>query len=124
MNDILELVATIIVGVTAFTIIYRLAPFKEWENIKPKISFFPKYVAKFDKPLGEIESSLEAIKFNKIDSSTFTRGKVYGDFSAKAIKLTVKVDDGSNEIRVYASVFGVLFDTGDLWQVTSDIING
>ena len=81
-----------------------------------------KYVAKFDKPVSEIEYSLEKIQFKKINKRTFTRGKVYGDFSTKAMKLSAEVDDEKKQIKVYASFFGVLFDTGDIWQVTSDII--
>jgi hypothetical protein len=49
---------------------------------------------------------------------------VYGDFSANSIKLTVEVDENNKKVTVHASFFGILFDTGDVWQVMSDIING
>ena len=70
-----------------------------------------------------IESTLVKLGFFKSPAGQFSRGKVYGDFSAKAIRLSVFVDQSSNQIKVYASFFGVLFDTGDIWQVTSNIIN-
>ena len=124
MNDILELLVVVIVGVTTVTAIYKLLPFRKWDNKKPKFVLFPKYLAKSYKTEQEIQAVLEAIEFKRNDSGTYSRGKVYGDFSAKTIKLTVELDKGKNQIKVYASFFGVLFDTGDLWQVTSDIVNG
>ncbi len=115
---------TVVVAVAGFTIVYRLLPFRTWNNKKPKFILFPKYVAKFDKPVSEIESALEKIQFKKISNRTFSRGKIYGDFSAKAIKLSAEVDEKNSQIKIYASFFGILFDTGDIWQITSDIVNG
>jgi len=124
MNDIVELTIFVIIGVTGFTIVYRILPFKEWKNKKPKFTFFPKYIASFDKPVSEIESALEKIQFKKNNKNIYSRGKVYGDFSAKAIKLSVEVSEDKKQVKLYASFFGVLFDTGDVWQVMADIING
>ena len=124
MNDIVELTIFVIIGVTGFTIVYRILPFKEWKNKKPKLTFFPKYIASFDKPVSEIESALEKIQFKKNNKNIYSRGKVYGDFSAKAIKLSVEVSEDKKQVKLYASFFGVLFDTGDVWQVMADIING
>lgn len=123
MNDILELVVIVVIAVVGFTFIYKISPFKTWRNKKPKFVLFPKYVAKFDKPVTEIESALEKIQFKKSSNRTFDRGKIYGDFSAKAIKLSVDIDEEKSQIKVHASFFGILFDTGDIWQVTSDIVN-
>jgi len=36
----------------------------------------------------------------------------------------VAIDAEKKLIWVYAPVFGILFDTGDIWQLTSDIIHG
>ena len=123
MNDILELVIIVVIAVAGFTIIYKLLPFRIWKNKKPKFTLFPKYVTKFDKPVSEIESALEKLQFKNISNRIFTRGKVYGDFSAKAVKLSAEVDEENSQIKIYASFFGILFDTGEIWQVTSDIIN-
>jgi hypothetical protein len=123
MNEVLETVIIIVVVVVGMTVIYKLMPFKKFSVKKPKFTLFPKYVAKFDKPVSEIESSLLIQKFKKNESGGYSRGKVYGDFSAKLIKLSVVIDEQSQEISVYASFFGILFDTGDVWQVTSDILN-
>jgi len=123
MNDILELVILVIIGVTLFTIVYKLSPFKSWKNKKPKFTLFPKYIAQFTKPISEIEAALEKIQFKKTTENNYTRGKVYGDFSAKAIKLSVEIDEEKKQIKIYSSFFGILFDTGDIWQVVADIIN-
>lgn len=124
MNDIIELVIIVVIAVTGFTVLYKLLPFRTWHNKKPAFTLFPKYVATFNKPLAEIEVNLEKLKFSKTGNTSYTRGKIYGDFSAKAIKLTVDVDEVNNQIKVSSSFFGILFDTGDIWQVTADIING
>jgi len=123
MNDIIELIIILIIAVTSLTIVYRLFPFKVWVNQKPKLAFFPKYMAQFEKSVSEIELALEKIHFKKIVNGKYSRGKIYGDFSAKAIKLSVDIDEEKKQLKVYASFFGVLFDTGDIWKVTSDIVN-
>ena len=79
-------------------------------------------MAEFETSPEAIESTLLVLGFSKSAEGKFSRGKVYGDFSAKSIKLAVVVDTSRNLIKVYASFFGVLFDTGDIWQVTSDIV--
>lgn len=121
-NEILEIIITVIVAVVGFTLIYKLAPFKEFKTPKPKFTLFPKYSTGFDPPISQIKESLEKLGFKATNKNTYTRGKAYGDFSAKAIKLTVSINEKDKHIKVYASFFGILFDTGDIWQVTSDIL--
>lgn len=122
MNNILELILIAVMSVAGFTVLYRLLPYKEHETIKPKFTFFPKYVAGFNIPVTEIESTLAASNFEQKNDGIWSRGKVYGDFSANSIKLSVQIDRDNNQIKVYASSFGILFDTGDLWQVTTEIL--
>ena len=123
MNEWIELIVIAVIAVCVFTAIYKIVPFKVWKENKPRFVFFPKYIAKFEPAVDAIESSLLELGFSKSAEDKFSRGKVYGDFSAKAIKLSVIIDKPSNKIKVYASFFGILFDTGDIWQVTSDIIS-
>lgn len=123
MNDIMSLLMTAILVVMAFTGLYKLAPFKKHKGSRPKFTFFPKYISPFDNTLDQIESSLAALEFKKNGKDTYTRGKIYGDFSIKAIRLSVEVNEQSRELKVYASFFGILFDTGDVWQVTTDILS-
>lgn len=122
MNEIIELLITALLAVIIFTALYKILPFKKHEGIKPKLTFFPKYILSFNNTIDEIESSLTTLGFNKNIKGVFTRGKIYCDFSAKAIKLSVEVNEQTKEIKVYASFFGILFDTGDVWQVTADIV--
>lgn len=124
MNEIIELLIVVTIAVVGFTVIYKIVPFRKLASNKPKFTLFPKYIAKFEKNVSKIESSLLAQGFKKNENGSYSRGKVYGDFSAKSIKLSVNVNEQSKEISVYASFFGILFDTGDIWQVTSDILNG
>ena len=124
MYEIIELVVIVVVGVVAFTAIYKMLPLKRHSNPKPKFVFFPKYVASFDKPADEIFKKLQSLEFSPTKNGAYSRGKVYGDFSAKSIKLTVEVNEKESTVKVYSSFFGVLFDTGDIWQVTTDIVSG
>lgn len=124
MNEILELLIIAVVAVAGFTAIYKVSPFKEYLPSKPRFVLFPKYQANFEKSIENIENSLTLLEFKKLENGMYSRGKVYGDFSAKAIKLAVEINEEEKQIKVYASFFGILFDTGDIWQVTSDILNG
>jgi len=122
MNDIIELVTIILTLVIGLTLIYKLLPFKVWKNQKPKFVFFPKYIVNFNGPVSEIESALERIEFNKNSDNTYSRGKIYGDFSAKATKFTVEINEEKKQIKIYSPFFGIVFDTGDTWKITSEII--
>ena len=122
-NEILETIVTVTMVVVGFTLIYKLMPFKKFkDDAKPNFTLFPKYSANFDAPVSQIKETLEELGFKALNDTTYTRGKIYGDFSAKAIKLTVGINEEGKSIKIYASFFGILFDTGDIWQVTSDIL--
>lgn len=124
MSEIQELVILVVVCVAGFTALYKILPFKVYGASKPKLSLFPKYIATFSKPTEQIERALQDLGFEKVKSGAYSRGKVYGDFSAKTIKLSVQIYEKEKQIKVFASFFGILFDTGDIWQVTTDILNG
>jgi hypothetical protein len=102
MNEWVELFVIALVAVCVFTATYKVVPFKVWKGNKPTFVFFPKYIAKFESSLEAIESTLLDLGFSKATDGKFSRGKVYGDFSAKSIKLTVIVDKPSNQIKVFA----------------------
>ena len=91
------------------------------ESLEPVNYFYPEFNDDMD--WESLISALEKNQFKKIDNGKYSRGKVYGDFSAKAIKLSVEIDEEKKQVKVYASFFGVLFDTGDIWKVTSEIVN-
>ena len=124
MDSIFELILVITIAVFITTMAYKILPFRQWRAKKPGFTLFPKYIAKFDRPIPEIEAELEKIGFKKSQDKpyVYSRGKISGDFSAKAIKLKVEIDEENSQIKVCASFFGILFDTGDIWQLTSDIV--
>ena len=127
MSNTLLIVLGAVLVVVVFTRTYKKLPFKNHHDVatKPKLTFFPKYIAGFDKSVEEIEDSLIALGFKATaDPSFYYRGKVYGDLSAKRIKLSVQIDEQESQIKVQASSLGILYDMGDIWQITSEILNG
>ncbi|MFT5444959.1 MAG: hypothetical protein ACI9DC_000119 [Gammaproteobacteria bacterium] len=127
MNEVprfFELLITVVLAVAATTLLYWLLPFREWKNRKPAFTIFPKYVGQFTRPVDEVRATLVKLKFERQASGAYVRGKVYGDFSAKSIKVYVDIDVAKNEVHVGGAFFGVLFDSGDLWQLTSEILTG
>ena len=114
--------AVTVVAVIFMKIRYSRGPFKIWQEKAPKFVWFPKYLVSFDQPVNEICLALESIGFkkNKASSNTYSRGKVYGDFSANKILLSVEVSDTS--FKLWANTF-ILFDTGDLWKVSKQVLS-
>lgn len=126
MNDILLLIPIAIIAIVGCTLAYKIVPFKTLGNIKPKFVFFPKYKADFNSSISNIETSLNKLGFVEIKKSEYSRGKFYGDFSTsiKYIKLSVKLNKEAKRFTVCASFLGILFDTGDIWQLATDILDG
>jgi hypothetical protein len=124
MDNTLAIVIGAVMVVALFTTVYKKLPFKKYGGTKPKLAFFPKYIADYQKSIENVEESLAILGFKpSADPTYFYRGKVYGDLSAKRIKLSVKINEKDSQIQVQASALGILFDTGDVWQVTTDILN-
>ena len=123
MNDIVEIGLIVVAAVSATTLVYKLLSFRSLAEKKPRFTLFPKYLVKYDQPLADIQAALEGLEFKRETPGVYVRGKVYGDFSAKAIKLVVRVDEGAGEFTIAAAFFGILFDTGDVWQVAMDILD-
>ncbi len=115
------------VVLVTLSLVYRFAPFHKFNpEDNPAFVLFPKYKATFSVPHKAIQASLQSLQFKPDDNDQlkFRRGKVYGDFSAKAIRLNVEIDSERNLITVFAPYLVILFDTGDLWRVTHDILQG
>lgn len=124
MEEIINLLVWILGAVVVTTAIYHLVPFHEWNNKKPKLVFFPKYLACFAGSKENLIANLRDMGFeaNEKKPNVFSRGKAYGDFSAKSIKLHAEINETENSLKIYAPYMGVFFDTGDLWSITSDAI--
>ncbi len=122
MYDVGMMVLEIIIVVVFFTVLYRMLPFKHFNSVKPKFVLFPKYKAKYEVTKQVVESNIEQMGFVQKEDGIYHRGKVYGDFSANKIKLAIEIDEMESELKIYASFFGVLFDNGDLWEITEQAI--
>ena len=116
------LAAVTVVVVILMKIRYSRGPFKNWQEKAPRFVWFPKYLVSFDRPVNEIGQALESLGFKKseAESKIYSRGKIYGDFSANKILLSVEVSDTS--FKLWANTF-ILFDTGDLWNVSKQILS-
>ncbi|MCP4523859.1 MAG: hypothetical protein GY828_06615 [Candidatus Gracilibacteria bacterium] len=125
MQEILNTAIWIISAVVLMTAIYHIVPFRKWVDKKPRFVFFPKYIAHFSGDTSKVISNIESMGFVLKDNSNnvFTRGKVYGDFSAKAMKLHVEINESEKCMKVYAPFMGVFFDTGDLWSIAYNAQN-
>ena len=116
--------------------IYRKRRPCSLEARKPRLKWFPKYeisiqlprkVVKSDTPEEELEKILAESGF-KIDCWTresiqLTRGKSWGDFSAKLVKLRLTLPlplKESSSMKLEAADV-CLFDTGDLWELTNEL---
>lgn len=109
-------------AIVLMTVVYRLAPFRGINENKPRVAFFPKYSGGYTGAKEDIVSNLKDMGFVAVPQkpNLYARGQPYGDFSAKSLRLHVSIDDSEKRVRVYAPFVGVLFDTGDLWQVATN----
>ncbi len=126
MNYLVETIIYILIAVIVFSVIYRLAPFKKWKDTKkPRIVLFPKYEFQYSCNFKLLEDKLLTLGFEKkaYKEGLWHRGKNFGDFSAKKIKLHVFIDHESNAVKLYAPYLGILFDFGDLWALIEEIVS-
>jgi hypothetical protein len=120
----LDIIFWVVGGVVLMTVMYRVVPFRELSEKKPRLAFFPKYSASYSGDAGQVTSNLKAMGFAPVPGKPhlYTRGKPYGDFSAKSLKLHFAIEESEKRVKVYAPLMGVFFDTGDLWQVADNAI--
>ena len=124
MEEIIDLVFWIVGAVVTLTVIYHVAPFRAWKNKRPKLAFFPKYLANYAGDINDVIANIKEMGFESDENwpNIFSRGKLYGDFSAKSMKLRIEIIEPENSLKVYAPFTGVFFDTSDLWSITSNAI--
>ena len=103
---------------------------------RPRIAFLPKYegvlqipdtILSVDDPFDVVEAEMRALGFalhrEHRHGAVFTRGHSWGDFSAKLAPTEVHLGmplQPEVSLRVEYSAFPA-FDTGDLWQLATDI---
>ncbi len=123
------------IAVTLFRWIYQKRKPRRLDKRKPWLKWFPKYTVSVKIPPDILESeNPDELLENRLtptgfqheawtkDALHFTRGKSWGDFHAKLIKMRISFShplQSVSEMKVeVASV--CLFDTGDLWKVATE----
>ena len=125
MSEILSIIMVFAVSLGLLTFIYQRQPLKALPLIKPKFYLFPKFLAKYQRPDDEVENTLAELAFHQNPlTGLYTRGKVRNGLFSKSIKLTISVDRERQEVAVYSSFACILYDDGEIWQLTHDIVNG
>ncbi|MCC5805333.1 MAG: hypothetical protein JJU00_03290 [Opitutales bacterium] len=123
------------ITVALFRWIYQKRKPRPMDEKKPWLKWFPKYtvtvkippgILQNDNPDERLEERLAPMGFRHEawtkEAVHFTRGKSWGDFHAKLVKMRLSFThplQANCEMR--AEVASVcLFDTGDLWKVASE----
>ena len=120
-----------------FGFLYRRRSPSRLSRRRPRLKWLPKYRAKValpdeilqaKEPDRVLEERMGDLGF-ELDSWTrdairFTRGKSWGDFSVKLIKLQASIPlPLQRKSSLKLEVAGVcLFDTGDTWDVCRDLV--
>ena len=127
------------VALALFKVLYVLKAPVSMSTRKPLLCILPKYWATLkvdeailnsDDPTKTIISSLKTLGFRVVDRGSsyvkLSRGHILGDFSIKIAKLDLRISlppDRETKLTIeYGALFGAAFDTGDLWRVTSQLI--
>jgi hypothetical protein len=121
---------------SVFRYFYRRRNPSPLEPEKPRFKWMPKYtvpvrlpdpILAAEKPSDELERRLSALGFTLShwtrEQVFFSRGKTWGDFSMKYIRLRLAFPfplAAESEMRVEVADV-CLFDTGDLWQLSHQL---
>lgn len=125
MFESLLLIVVLVSSVALLTVLYKRQPLKPLTQVKPSFVFFPKYLAGYQRNDADVELTIGQLGFIRNElTGLYYRGTVRSGLNTKSIKLTISMDREKKEIAVYSSFFGVLFDNGDIWQLTHDVVNG
>ncbi len=111
MSEVLEIGIYIISAVVITTAVYHILPFRKVGSKKPSFVLFPKYECSFSIPIEGVIKRVVELGFSLKPNSDYIyeRGKVYGDFSAKAMKLRIVIEDKHKIVKVFAPYMGGYF---------------
>lgn len=111
--------------VVLLTFLYRRQPLKPLTLAKPGFVLFPKYSASYQRTDEEVALSIMQLGFRPSGKKDlYARGTLRTGLTTKSIKLTIFLDRENKEIQVYSTFFGILYDNGDVWQVTHNAVHG
>lgn len=131
----MQMFLIVLISLVVITIIYKILPYREHGLVKPSFAILPKY-----KTCIEINEADGAIvdyitrsftQFGFKVSSTnsgiisYSRGHVLGDFSIKLSKVNLtflQISESAGVLTIAAGWVSA-FDTGDHWQLLSELKN-
>ena len=124
LGFILFLVA-LVSCVSLITTVYRRRPLLPLPPVKPRVVFFPKYIGSYQRDDADVEQTILQMGFKRNDSTgLYNRDKVRNGLRTKSIKLTIQMDRENKQVSVYSSYFGIVYDDGEIWQLTHDVLYG
>ena len=129
----MNIVISVVIILVILTLLYKLMPFREMGKNKPGFALFPKYKTTIslsssnNQNTDYITQKLAELGF-KVTSSkdgvtSYSRGSIMGDLSVKIAKvnLTFSMSSNSEGILTVGAGWIAAFDTGDHWQLLSEI---
>lgn len=108
-----------VLAVAALSLVYHLLPYRPLPEARPRLTLLPKYRVAIAGDPEALQRAARAAGFSEGRPGTWHRGSFFGDFSARLARLTIRIVDQHFFIGSGGTV--ILFDTGDLWQIASDL---
>ena len=118
-------IIALVACVSLITTLYRRRPLLPLPLVKPRFVLFPKYIGSYQRDDADVEQTIKQLGFQRNDSTgLYNRDKVRNGLRTKSNKLTISMDRESKQVSVYSTYFGILYDDGEIWQLTHDVLYG
>ena len=118
-------IIALVACVSLITTLYRRRPLLPLPAVKPRFVLFPKYIGSYQRDDADVEQTIKQLGFQRNDSTgLYNRDKVRNGLRTKSIKLTISMDRENKQVSVYSTYFGILYDDGEIWQLTHDVLYG
>ena len=125
MFGMILFIVALVSCVGLITTLYRRRPLLPLPPVKPRFVFFPKYIGSYQRDDADVEQTILQMGFKRNDSKgLYNRDKVRNGLRTKSIKLTIQMDRENKQVSVYSSYFGIVYDDGEIWQLTHDVLYG
>lgn len=125
MLGLILFIVALVSSVGLITTIYRRRPLLPLPPVKPRFVLFPKYIGTYQRDDVEVEQTIKQLGFVRNDlTGLYNRDKVRNGLRTKSIKLTINMDRENKQVSVYSSYFGIIYDDGEIWQLTHDVLYG
>ena len=118
-------IIALVACVSLITTLYRRRPLLPLPSVKPRFVLFPKYIGDYQRDDADVERTIKQMGFQRNDSTgLYNRDKVRNGLRTKSIKLTISMDRENKQVSVYSTYFGIIYDDGEIWQLTHDVLYG